>query len=89
MKTKLLKFGMPLMAFMLAIAFAFATEHRTSEEDHSLVTGYIYNHDQSDCFPVLTECSPSGSFVCTIDGETIFRIKNGTSCLMQLYKRTP
>lgn len=77
------------MAFMLAFAFAFATEHRTPKEGNSLVTGYIYNHDQSDCIATVKDCSTILGPVCTIGGEPIFRFKNGTSCLMQLYEWTP
>lgn len=62
MRTKILKFGMPMMAFLLAIVFAFATEKNALTEDNSLVTGYIFNN--GNCEVALKNCSSITGTVC-------------------------
>jgi len=86
MKTKFLKFGMPLMAFLLAIVFAFATHDNATYSESSFVTGYVYNHDNSDCIPAQKDCALTGTIACTYDSKPVFRIKNGTQCQIQLFE---
>ncbi len=83
MKTKFLKIGMPLLVFMLAIVFAFATS--TKEEKNSAqIAGYI--QQSNDCVQVLHNCTTVSGRVCTTDdGSTIFRTKAGTLCLDQMF----
>ena len=82
MRTKILKIGMPLMVFMLAIVFAFATP--TKEEKNSVqIAGYI--QQPNDCVQVLHNCSISPGPVCQIAGNTVFRTKAGTLCLNQMF----
>lgn len=72
MRTKILKFGMPLMAFLLAIVFAFATEKGVPVEDNTLITGYIQN--PGSCDPAPKNCSLQLSdVVCTYNGKAVHR----------------
>lgn len=51
-----------MMAFLLAIVFAFATEKSTPVEDNALVSGYIFNN--GGCEPAPKDCSPITGTVC-------------------------
>ena len=85
MKTKLLKFGMPLMAFLLAIVFAFATNSKPVPEDIALVNGYIMQNGK--CTLVRT-CSTNPGPKCFVGG-TILRTKiNETQCGAELFHWT-
>lgn len=77
MKTKILKFGMPLMAFLLAIVFAFATESKVPKDD-GLVQGYIWSND--DCFSTPKVCNNVEDAVCKIDGNIVYRFDLGKTC---------
>lgn len=82
MRTKILKIGMPLMVFMLAIVFAFATP--TKEEKNNVQTlGYI--QQTNDCVQVLHNCSLTPGPVCQIGGNIVFRTKTGTLCQNQMF----
>jgi phage/plasmid-associated DNA primase len=82
MRTKLLKFGMPLMAFLLAIVFAFATNPKTVQEDLALVNGYIMQNGK--CTFVRT-CSNVIGPKCTVGGSTLRTKINETQCGSELY----
>ena len=86
MKTKVLKFGLPLAVFMLAIVFAFATNSTTKAEDASLasVPGYIFQNGKCER---VTTCSTEEGPLCMY-GTTIAHNKiNETQCgLQQLYQ---
>jgi len=83
MRTKILKFGMPLMAFLLAIVFAFAT-NGTPQTDNGLVTGYIFQ--KGNCNVTSHDCDISGSQICTIGSKTVYATKSGTICLNPLMR---
>lgn len=83
MKTKILKFGMPLMAFLLAIVFAFAT-NESPQTDTGLVTGYIFS--KGNCNVTSHDCTITGSVICTVGTETVYSIKDGTFCLDPLMR---
>ena len=71
MKTKILKFGMPLMAFLLAIVFAFAT-NETPDTSSVLVDGYILSNG---CKPKpIHDCTVNGNDICVVDGKTVFQL---------------
>jgi uncharacterized protein DUF6520 len=70
MKTKLLKFGMPLMAFLLAIVFVFANNEKPAPVD-TLVDGYILSNGCST--PVTHGCVEDAQFICKVNQETVFR----------------
>lgn len=85
MKTKVLKLGLPLAVFMLAIVFAFASNSTTKTEDTSLalVPGYIFQNGKCE---QVTTCSDKEGPLCMV-GSTVARNKiNETQCgLQQLY----
>jgi len=78
MKTKILKFAMPLMAFLLAIVFAFAT-NEPPQTDDGLVTGYIFS--KGDCNVTPHDCGNIFGPICTIGTKTVYQTKSGTLCL--------
>jgi hypothetical protein len=77
MKTKILKFGMPLMAFLLAIVFAFASNGKP-ESESTLATGYIMSNDH--CVQTPNNCTPSGANICKLGTQTVFE----SGCLVPL-----
>jgi len=81
MRTKILKFGMPLMAFLLAIVFAFATEKEAPVEDTALITGYIQN--PGSCDPAPKNCTTVPGPVCTYLGKAVHR---NSDCSGLLYE---
>lgn len=79
MRTKILKFGMPLMAFLLAIVFAFATNEKPEPVD-TLVNGYLIS---TGCNTTPHNCTEQGRFICKVNQETVFKAGCGTA-LMRL-----
>lgn len=78
MKTKVLKSGLPLMVFMLAIAFAFASEKKTDTNESFVVQGYI---QKGGACQLSILCSDTGGPTCQdVDGFTVHRVNNGTFC---------
>lgn len=85
MKTKFFKTGMPLMVFMLAVMFAFATQSVTSENESLVIPGYIFENGQ--CIPA-TECNDEGVIPCEQGEFQVYKTNlGGTSCLMELTHR--
>jgi hypothetical protein len=82
MKSKVLKFGLPIGAFMLAIGFAFATESKASEKE-AFVTGYIFQAGQ--CRPAPKDCNNISATPCTYLGNQVWSVNNGTSCATMLF----
>lgn len=88
MKTKFLKIGMPIMVFLLAIVFAFATEKTTTENESVLITGYIMQ--DGFCVASTKDCTNSGSFPCTDGGQRVHLLKlSDTVCSQPLWNWTP
>lgn len=84
MKTRILKLGMPVMAFLMAIAFAFASENKPSENDDALTTGYIMQSGL--CVPTSKNCDNINLYPCTYDKHQVFQLQdNATSCSVPLY----
>ncbi|MET3730548.1 DUF6520 family protein [Moheibacter stercoris] len=81
MKTKIFKSVMPLMAFLMAIGLAFATEYKDGT-NKELATLYIYQNNQ--CREVTTDCNQLGSVACKIGGFDVYRDMGVTSCLNPL-----
>lgn len=77
MKTKILKFGMPLMAFLLAVVFAFATDN-SSLKDDTLVQGYIFQNN--NCVETSMVCNNIGEIPCKKAGLQVWSIDLGTFC---------
>ncbi len=84
MKTKILKFGMPLMAFLLAIVFAFATEDSNMKSD-ALVQGYIFQNN--DCITTSKVCNQMGTIACKVGSNQVYSLDLGTFCSDPLYHR--
>lgn len=88
MKTKFLNFGMPFMVFILAIAFAFASEKSNNEDDSLLITGYVKLNNL--CVASTKDCSNSGTFPCIDSGLRVHLIKDSnTSCSVEMWNWTP
>lgn len=87
MKTGFLKLGMPMMAFLMAIAFAFATEKGSDTERDAPMTAYIYN-DLLDCESVVVEdCNRFEGIACTSsDKQAFLQQINQTTCSVQLFR---
>ncbi|MAP80982.1 MAG: hypothetical protein CL526_07820 [Aequorivita sp.] len=77
MRTKILKFGMPLLAFLLAIVFAFATENNAPKDD-ALVQGYIFWNN--DCVTTTKVCNNQGTIPCKEAGNQVYSLDLGKSC---------
>lgn len=77
MKTKILKFGMPVMAFLLAIVFAFASNEKPEAND-TLVPGYIFWGN--NCVVTEHDCTVQGNFVCELGALTVYGTKDGSIC---------
>ncbi|MGC1631481.1 MAG: DUF6520 family protein [Gelidibacter sp.] len=88
MKTKIFKSLMPMMVFMLAIVFAFASTSSSEVKDltQAPIPGYIYQNNK--CVQVTT-CSLDFGPLCMV-GETPARNKiSDTQCgLQNLYQRS-
>lgn len=82
MRTKILKFGMPLMAFLLAMVFAFATNSKPIPEDMALVDGYIMQNGQCKA---VRQCSLNDGPKCIVGGVTLRTKINETQCGSELF----
>lgn len=79
MKTKFLKVGMPIMVFILAIAFAFATEKTTAESVSSSIPGYIFENGQ--CKPASRTCENTGGPVCKQGSLVVHQFTNASNTI--------
>ena len=84
MKTKFFKTGLPIMAFLIAIGLAFATDRHSSTEDN-LVLGYIY--ENGICISKDVDCTTNGIEYCLHDGSEVYRnFISETQCSERMYK---
>lgn len=82
MKNVKFKFLLPVMAFMFAIAAAFASQP-AGQGEAALVQGYILQNGV--CVPHGT-CTNTRDVICTDKtGSQVFGKNGGTSCLYPLY----
>ena len=82
MKTKIFKTGLPIMAFLMAIGLAFATESKVGDEE--LLTGYIWNNDR--CVVDRTQCNNVPSTICKTSGmQTVYKGDTETVCSEVLF----
>ena len=92
MKTRAIKFLIPAMAIVFAIAAsAFTSIERPMDGEKLLMDGYLPNPNVTQpCDKVEDlDCQASGTYACTIDGDTYFRIKDGTSCHTEVRRNNP
>ncbi|TGN29506.1 DUF6520 family protein [Empedobacter tilapiae] len=95
MKTNFLKKALPIGVGMMAVAFAFATENKTSQnnEEEVLMTGYIYNAATNHCDDVKVDCSTTIGLPCTVNEngieKDVFELRDvsETSCSIPLYRQ--
>ncbi len=89
MKTNFLKKALPIGVGMMAVAFAFATESKSSQNSEDVVmTGYIYNAETDHCDAVQVDCNLTSAIPCTIGLDPVFSTRNNeeTQCSNQLFK---
>lgn len=85
MKTKVLKFGLPMAVFMLAIVVAFATEKTTTESESLTVPGYIFENGQ--CKPARDCNNVAGAFCMQGSFQVYETNLGGTACITELSHR--
>lgn len=86
MKTLVLKRVLPLMVFMLAIVFAFATEQISSNTEETLVTGYIFQNGQ--CIAAPKDCNQLQGPACIYLGKQVYLNKvSETFCSVPMTHR--
>lgn len=81
MKNLKSKFLLPVAAFMIAIAAAFATQME-EEDAFAPEQGYVYVNEI--CVP-NGKCSTMPGPICTHNGLQVFGRSSQTSCLKTLY----
>jgi hypothetical protein len=81
MRKRILRTVLPLMAFMLAAAFAFATDQKSSNDD-AMETLYIFRNDQ--CEKITWECNNQSSTPCEYEGYQVYRYGSTTACSVPL-----
>lgn len=88
MKTKIFKTGLPIMAFLMAIAFAFASELKPVEEDVPVI-GYILQNGM--CKQVVEDCDPTGTSLCTYGttGLYVHNFKDSDTSCRTIYRDWP
>lgn len=80
MKTKIFKTGLPIMAFLMAIVFAFAAEGKDVNSSR-LITGEIMD---GTCKPSPKDCNNVPNEICEVSiGNPVFRA--GTNCTEVLF----
>lgn len=84
MKRKIFKFGLPLMAFMVAGAMSVASVNESTAEAPLATTGYIWQNGV--CTSNTKLCDDEGSTLCTTSlGQQIYR--HATVCTNMLFTR--
>lgn len=86
MKTKAIKFVIPALAIVFAIATsAFTSLNTTEDKDATTIIGYVHTPDP--CTQVRVDCSPTGEEQCESDGNYVYDMNNnGTACDVPLFK---
>lgn len=89
MKTKVLKFGLPLAVCMLAIVCAFASQSNNASNEDAALIGFVYNDAETQCVTANKNCAIFGGIPCQqLDGKNVYRFTNpsGTMCSVSLYE---
>lgn len=87
MKRKIFKFGLPLMAFMVAGAMSVASVNESTAEAPLATTGYIWQNGV--CTPNAKVCNELPGGLCTTDIGSFPIYRNQTVCTSQLMHRIP
>lgn len=91
MKTKMIKFIIPVMAIVFAIATSAFTAVDAAVDDAAITQGYVFDATQSPkCQEVNNlDCSLDGDYMCTYAGKQVYRIPGATVCNIPLKRVTP
>ncbi|MAO49264.1 MAG: hypothetical protein CML16_00050 [Pusillimonas sp.] len=85
MKTIRKKWLLPIMAFSIAIAGAFASNLET--KSNAPVAGFL---DHPQPCKIAVQCSNSGNILCTSGGQLAKRMNEfGTACNVDAFKYIP
>lgn len=83
MKTRIFKTGLPIMAFMTAIVFAFATEQKQDLKPE-LISGWI--HQDNQCKVIDTSCENTGGTLCTYSTSSL-QVYQDSTCTTPMFRR--
>ena len=84
MKSRKLKFLIPVMAMVLGLAVsAFTTNGKATVGADNLITGYVYESPANPCDEKLVDCNETSQNLCYSEGQAVFKM-DGTSCITQL-----
>ena len=73
MKTFFLKTSMPIMVFILAIVFAFASDKKEDNKEQT-IPGFIFKDGQ--CISAKRTCSNTAGPACLEDGLIVHRLES-------------
>ncbi|TNJ46080.1 hypothetical protein KFZ70_09135 [Tamlana fucoidanivorans] len=74
---------MPIVAFVCAIAFSFASVKMADSEPGT----FIQNSNPQQCQSVAVDCEGEGA-TCTYFGQSVYGLRDGTIC-SQLLEKDP
>lgn len=84
MKSKFFKLVMPVMVFMVAIAFAFASDNSTAPDSSLAFQGYVY---KNNICQISRFCDNNGGAVCEdAEGLTVYQLQT-TTCSLPMTHR--
>ncbi|MFC4218970.1 DUF6520 family protein [Flagellimonas marina] len=85
MKNHKLKFLIPVLAIIFAVASAFTTSARAEVDDSASMIGYI--NSPSPCTAVSVDCTPiENNNLCTYQGQFVYDKLTPTICNQPLYR---
>jgi len=88
MKTLVLKRVLPLMVFMLAIVFAFASDNKSSNRGDAPITGFIMQSGL--CVTAPKDCDQINLYPCKYLGKRVHERRNSaTVCSIPLFHSQP
>ena len=89
MKTRAIKFLLPVMAIVFAVAAsAFTVAHEGDRDENTFITGYIHTLD-NPCEEVEVDCLPQGQDQCEYNNSLVYDMDSETTCNDPLFKRQP
>ena len=84
MKTNFLKSSLPILVFLVAIVFAYASEKSVQTQDSYLVQGFIFQDNA--CRDATKECENTGGPLCMQGSLVVHESKtlDNTVCLIPM-----
>lgn len=91
MKTKMIKFIIPVMAIVFAIAASAFTAVDKVADDAAISEGYVFDATQTPrCQEVNNlDCSLEGDYMCTYKEKPVYQLPGATICSIPLARVTP